>query len=53
MDKGEPLLILEAMKMEHVIRAPSDGVVVERLPFGVGDFVEDGQILVGFAEDTE
>ena len=29
MDKGEPLLILEAMKMEHVIRAPSDGVVVE------------------------
>jgi 3-methylcrotonyl-CoA carboxylase alpha subunit len=52
-EKGEPLLILEAMKMEHVIRAPSDGVVVARLPFGVGDFVEDGQILVGFEEGEE
>ena len=53
MEKGDPLLILEAMKMEHVIRAPSDGVVVARLPFGVGDFVEDGQVLVGFEDTSE
>ena len=51
MEKGEPLLILEAMKMEHVIRAPTDGVKVAKLPFGVGDFVEDGQVLVGFEEE--
>jgi 3-methylcrotonyl-CoA carboxylase alpha subunit len=27
--KGTPLLILEAMKMEHTIAAPADGVVKE------------------------
>lgn len=49
-EKGQPLLILEAMKMEHVIRAPADAVV-DRLPFAVGDQVDDGQVLVGFADE--
>lgn len=44
---GEPLLILEAMKMEHVIKAPRD-VKVEQVYFQVGDFVDDGTILVDF-----
>jgi len=27
--RGQPLVILEAMKMEHVLRAPRDGVVAQ------------------------
>jgi 3-methylcrotonyl-CoA carboxylase alpha subunit len=46
--KGQPLLVMEAMKMEHTIAAPADGVV-ERLPYAVGDQVAEGAALVGFA----
>ncbi|MDE0409522.1 MAG: acetyl-CoA carboxylase biotin carboxyl carrier protein subunit, partial [Alphaproteobacteria bacterium] len=42
-----PLIVLEAMKMEHTIAAPADGTV-ESLPFAVGDRVEEGVELVGF-----
>ncbi|VVJ17378.1 Geranyl-CoA carboxylase biotin-containing subunit (EC [Amycolatopsis camponoti] len=41
---GDPLLWLEAMKMEHRIAAPADGVVTE-LPVTVGQQVEVGTIL--------
>ena len=41
---GEPLLWLEAMKMEHRITAPADGVVAE-LPVAVGQQVEVGAVL--------
>ena len=51
--KGEALLILEAMKMEHVIRSPADGMVVARLPFAVGEQVDDGSVLVAFEEEDE
>lgn len=44
---GTPLLILEAMKMEHVIKAPVDGVVAT-LAYKPGDFVDDGRELVTF-----
>jgi 3-methylcrotonyl-CoA carboxylase alpha subunit len=45
-EKGTPLLVMEAMKMEHTIVAPSNGKVGEIL-FGVGDQVADGaQLLV-------
>src|SRR6185295_18978593 len=43
--KGDVLLILEAMKMEHAIRAPRDGVVA-RIFHGEGELVESGAILV-------
>ncbi len=46
-DKGQPLLILEAMKMEHTITAPSDGVLKAHR-FAVGDQVGDGAELVDF-----
>ncbi len=46
--RGATLLILEAMKMEHEVKAPRDGVVV-RMPFRVGDQVEAGASLVDFA----
>jgi 3-methylcrotonyl-CoA carboxylase alpha subunit len=45
--KGEALVIMEAMKMEHTIGAPSDGVV-EELLYGVGDQVADGAPLLAF-----
>ncbi len=43
--KGEPLLILEAMKMEHTITAPADGVVKE-IRFAAGEQVLEGAELV-------
>ncbi|MEM9197833.1 MAG: biotin/lipoyl-containing protein, partial [Pseudomonadota bacterium] len=43
--RGETLLVLEAMKMEHSLTAPRDGVVAELLA-EIGAQVEDGAILV-------
>ncbi|HEX5078015.1 MAG TPA: biotin carboxylase N-terminal domain-containing protein [Geminicoccaceae bacterium] len=45
--RGAPLLVLEAMKMEHTISAPADGRVVQ-LHFREGDQVEEGMILIDF-----
>jgi 3-methylcrotonyl-CoA carboxylase alpha subunit len=45
--KGAPLLVMEAMKMEHSIVAPKDGVVDDIL-YGVGDQVLEGAALVTF-----
>ncbi len=47
---GDPLLWLEAMKMEHRIAAPADGVVTE-LPVVVGQQVEVGTILAVVGEN--
>jgi 3-methylcrotonyl-CoA carboxylase alpha subunit len=45
-EKGTPLLVMEAMKMEHTIGAPAAGTVSEVL-YAVGDQVADGaQLLV-------
>ncbi|HXB48624.1 MAG TPA: biotin carboxylase N-terminal domain-containing protein [Streptosporangiaceae bacterium] len=41
---GQPLLWLEAMKMEHVISAPVAGIVAE-LPVSAGQQVEVGAVL--------
>jgi 3-methylcrotonyl-CoA carboxylase alpha subunit len=46
--RGQILLVLEAMKMEHAIRSPQDGTVV-RLGFAEGDLVEAGAPLVEIA----
>ena len=43
--KGQPLAIMDAMKMEHTIAAPSDGVVAELL-FAPGDQVTEGAELL-------
>ncbi|WP_201596759.1 acetyl/propionyl/methylcrotonyl-CoA carboxylase subunit alpha [Psychrobacter vallis] len=43
--KGEPLAVIEAMKIEHTITAPTDGVVAELL-FAAGDLVADGDELL-------
>jgi len=41
---GQPLIWLEAMKMEHVVRAPAAGTVAG-LPVGVGGQVGQGTTL--------
>ncbi|HWD03160.1 MAG TPA: biotin carboxylase N-terminal domain-containing protein [Amycolatopsis sp.] len=48
---GDPLLWLEAMKMEHRISAPADGVVTA-LPVEVGVQVEVGAVLAVVGENA-
>jgi 3-methylcrotonyl-CoA carboxylase alpha subunit len=43
--RGAPLVTVEAMKMEHTLTAPTDGVVT-RIPFTLSDRVAAGAILV-------
>ena len=43
--KGQPLAVMEAMKMEHTIAAPADGVVLELL-YVPGDQVTEGSELL-------
>ena len=43
--KGDRLVIVEAMKMEHSLRAPFDGVV-EAVKVAVGSKVDEGQVVV-------
>ncbi|MBN8629865.1 MAG: acetyl/propionyl/methylcrotonyl-CoA carboxylase subunit alpha [Rhodobacterales bacterium] len=45
--RGAPLLVLEAMKMEHVLTAPRDGRIAEVL-VAEGEQVSDGALLVRF-----
>ena len=50
-DKGTPLLILEAMKMEHTITAPTAGTI-KAFCYAAGEQVSDGAALVEFAEQA-
>jgi 3-methylcrotonyl-CoA carboxylase alpha subunit len=43
--RGQALAVMEAMKMEHTISAPGDGIVAELL-FAVGDQVPEGAELL-------
>ncbi|WP_186308954.1 acetyl/propionyl/methylcrotonyl-CoA carboxylase subunit alpha [Stenotrophomonas rhizophila] len=45
--RGTPLLVLEAMKMEHTLQAPADGTV-QGYRVKAGDQVADGAVLVDF-----
>jgi biotin carboxyl carrier protein len=45
--KGENLFVLEAMKMENIIKSPAD-VTVKTIKIRPGDKVEKGQILMMF-----
>jgi 3-methylcrotonyl-CoA carboxylase alpha subunit len=46
--QGQPLAVMEAMKMEHTIAAPRDGTV-EELLYAVGDQVDEGGELLRLA----
>ncbi|MEE2566805.1 acetyl/propionyl/methylcrotonyl-CoA carboxylase subunit alpha [Hyphobacterium marinum] len=50
--RGDTLLVLEAMKMEHALTAPRDGVV-ESVSVSAGAQVGEGDALVTLAEDGE
>lgn len=50
--KGQPLVIMEAMKMEHTIKAPSDGTVNE-IFFQAGEMVDGGAELLAFTANDE
>ena len=47
--KDQPLVIMEAMKMEHTIKAPSNGIVNE-IFFQAGEMVDGGAELLAFSE---
>jgi len=47
--KGQTLVVLEAMKMEHALSSPADGVV-ESVPVTEGAQVADGAVLVVLAD---
>ena len=49
--KGAPLLVMEAMKMEHTINAPAAGTVIS-FRYAVGDQVAEGAELVEFAPEA-
>ncbi|KAJ3309049.1 Methylcrotonoyl-CoA carboxylase subunit alpha, mitochondrial [Boothiomyces sp. JEL0838] len=49
--KGQTLIILEAMKMEHVMKSPKDGVI-SKVHYNVGDLVGEGKSLVEFEESS-
>lgn len=52
MKEGDRLAVLEAMKMEHSLLAPRDGVVAEVLA-GAGDQVEAGAALVRLQDESD
>ncbi|MEW6992097.1 acetyl-CoA carboxylase biotin carboxylase subunit [Colwelliaceae bacterium 6441] len=45
--KDQPLMIMEAMKMEHTIKAPSNGMI-DTLYYAEGDMVDGGSELLAF-----
>ena len=49
-EKGMPLMVMEAMKMEHTMTAPADGHV-ESFHFNAGDTVGQGDVLLEFAPE--
>ncbi|KAL9058002.1 MAG: hypothetical protein Q9162_001994 [Coniocarpon cinnabarinum] len=51
--KDQPLVVVESMKMEMVIRAPKDGLIVKRVPFKAGDICKAGATLVEFEDQAQ
>jgi 3-methylcrotonyl-CoA carboxylase alpha subunit len=49
--EGDRLIVLEAMKMEHVLRAPRSGVVAE-VTVASGDQVTAGALMVRLEDEA-
>ena len=50
--KGDSLIVIEAMKMEHTLSAPADGTVAEFF-FAAGDLVSQGAELLKFEANED
>jgi 3-methylcrotonyl-CoA carboxylase alpha subunit len=46
--EGQTLVIMEAMKMEHAIKAPHDGII-DAIYFNEGELVSDGAELLAMS----
>mgnify|MGYP003800240693 CR=1 FL=1 len=51
-EAGAPLLVMEAMKMEHTLTAPAAGTL-DGFLVAVGDQVEEGAALVEFTAEGD
>jgi biotin carboxyl carrier protein len=49
-ERGDNLVIIESMKMEHRVKAPMKGTVM-RLRYGEGAIVDTGEVLVDMEPD--
>jgi len=49
--KDDVLIIMEAMKMQHTINAPSDGIINDVF-YRQGDLVDGGSALLSFSEES-
>ena len=47
-EKGDSLFVLEAMKMENIIKAPADATI-KAIKIAPGNKVEKGQVLISFS----
>lgn len=45
--KGDPMIVLEAMKMENIIKSPTDGIIM-KINIKKGVAVEKNQVLINF-----
>jgi 3-methylcrotonyl-CoA carboxylase alpha subunit len=50
--KGDPMIVVEAMKMEHTLRAPRDGVV-EAVYVAEGEQIVDGAVLAALEPEAK
>jgi 3-methylcrotonyl-CoA carboxylase alpha subunit len=50
--RGQPMMVVEAMKMEHTIAAPRDGTVAS-VHYAPGDLVEEGAELIALMPAEE
>ena len=49
-NRGDILVIMEAMKMEHTIKAPYDGTIAE-IFFNQGDLIDEGREILSFLDE--
>jgi 3-methylcrotonyl-CoA carboxylase alpha subunit len=51
--KDQPLLVIESMKMETVVRSPGEGLIVKKVVHGQGEVVGSGVELVEFEDNGD